>query len=82
VLANGLASLAVALSTAELQEREQESKREWEVEAAQVDHAMCALPGIKALLVSIPEGCFTIATSEAEIYSALLQSLPVLQFQS
>jgi beta-phosphoglucomutase-like phosphatase (HAD superfamily) len=78
-VANGLAA---ALSAVALQERKRESEREWEVEAAQVDRAVRALPGVKALLASIPEGRYAIATSGAETYGALLHSLPVLWFQS
>lgn len=78
-LANGL---AVALSAAALQERKRESEREWEVEAAQVDRAVRALPGVKALLASIPEGRYAIATSGAKTYGELLHPLPVLRFQS
>lgn len=69
--------LAAALSAAAAQGREGGSEREWELEATQVDRAVRALPGVKALLASIPEGRYAIATSGAKTYGAFLHSLPV-----
>jgi hypothetical protein len=51
---------ATALSVAEAKERpesrEEESESEWELEAAAVDCSVRVLPGVKALLASIPVG--------------------------
>ena len=46
---------------------------EWELEleAAEVDRAVRILPGVKALLESIPEGRYAVATSGAKTYGAL-----------
>jgi len=45
---------------------------EWELEidAAEVDRAVRILPGVQALLESIPEGRYAVATSGAKIYGA------------
>ena len=49
-----------------------------ELEAAEVDRAVRILPGVKALLESIPEGRYAVATSGAKTYGALrLQTLPL-----
>jgi len=69
--------LAAALSAAAMQGREEKSEREWELEAAQVDRAVRVLPGVKALLASIPEGRYAVATSGAKTYGAFLHTLPV-----
>lgn len=47
---------------------------EWELEleAAEVDRAVRILPGVKALLESIPEGRYAVATSGASTYGASL----------
>jgi hypothetical protein len=55
------------------------SSNEWELElaAAEVDRAVRILPGVKALLESIPEGRYAVATSGAKTYGALCpQTLP------
>ena len=68
---SGLADeLAAALSTA----RAGISSVEWEPEldAAEVDRAVRILPGVQALLESIPEGRYAIATSGAKTYGALV----------
>jgi hypothetical protein len=52
---------------------------EWELElgAAEVDRAVRILPGVKALLESIPEGRYAVATSGAKTYGAFPpQNLP------
>ncbi len=69
--------LAAALTVAAVQGREGASEREWELEAAKVDRAVRILPGVKALLASIPEGRCAVATSGAKMYGACLHSLPV-----
>lgn len=48
-----------------------DSSNEWELEleAAEVDRAVCILPGVKALLESIPEGRYAVATSGAKTYA-------------
>ena len=43
-----------------------------ELEAAAVDRALRVLPGVKALLASIPEGRYAIATSGAKTYGTLI----------
>ncbi|KAI0302452.1 HAD-like domain-containing protein [Multifurca ochricompacta] len=43
--------------------------RAWELEAAEVDRAVRILPGVKALLESIPKGRYAIATSGARTYA-------------
>jgi beta-phosphoglucomutase-like phosphatase (HAD superfamily) len=69
--------LAVALTAAAVHGREGVSEREWELEAAKVDRAVRILPGVKALLSSIPEGRYAVATSGAKTYGACLHSLPI-----
>jgi len=72
--------LATALSLTAAKERpdsrEEESESEWELEAAAVDRSVRVLPGVKALLASIPEGRYAVATSGAKTYGAL--PLPLL----
>lgn len=66
----GLADeLAAALSIA----RGDSRSNEWglELELAEVDRAVRILPGVKALLESIPEGRYAIATSGAKTYGTL-----------
>ena len=58
--------LAAALSIAN-----GNGSNEWELEAAVVDRAVRILPGVKALLESIPEGRYAVATSGAKTYGAL-----------
>ena len=67
-LSNGLAALGNA--------REDRSN-EWEfdLEAAEVDRAVRILPGVKALLESIPEGRYAVATSGAKTYGAFRTNL-------
>jgi hypothetical protein len=60
--------LAVALSIANT---DGSNERELELEAAEVDRAVRILPGVKALLESIPEGRYAVATSGAKTYGAL-----------
>jgi hypothetical protein len=50
-----------------------DGSNEWELELeiAEVDRAVRILPGVKALLESIPEGRYAIATSGAKTYGAL-----------
>ena len=71
---------ATALSVAEAKERpesrEEESESEWELEAAAVDCSVRVLPGVKALLASIPVGRYVVATSSAKTYGALPLPLP------
>jgi hypothetical protein len=51
-----------------------DGSNEWEIElelgAAEVDRAVRILPGVKALLESIPEGRYAVATSGAKTYGA------------
>jgi hypothetical protein len=72
--------LATALSVAAAKERpesrEEETESEWELEAAVVDCSMRVLPGVKALLASIPVGRYVVATSGAKTYGALPLPLP------
>jgi thiamine biosynthesis lipoprotein ApbE len=72
--------LATALSVAPAKERpesqEEESESKWELEAAVVDRSVRVLPGVKALLASIPEGRYAVATSGAKTYGALPLPLP------
>src|SRR6266404_2138451 len=42
----------------------------WELEAAEVDRAVCILPGVKTFLESILEDRYTIATSGEKTYGA------------
>jgi hypothetical protein len=65
--------LAVALSVAR-----GHGANEWELEleAVEVDRAVRILPGVKALLESIPEGRYAVATSGAKTYGALRHSNP------
>jgi hypothetical protein len=68
--------LAAALSIAN-----GDGSNEWvlELEAAEVDLAVRILPGVKALLESIPEGRYAVATSGAKTYGALRpQTLPLI----
>jgi phosphoglycolate phosphatase-like HAD superfamily hydrolase len=68
--------LAAALSIAN-----GDISNEWvlELEAAEVDLAVRILPGVKALLESIPEGRYAVATSGAKTYGALRpQTLPLI----
>jgi hypothetical protein len=54
---------------------------EWELEleAAEVDRAVRILPGVKALLESIPEGRYAVATSGAKTYgTSRPQTLPLI----
>ena len=71
-LADGLAA---ALSLAR-----GDGSNEWELEAevAEVDRAVRILPGVKALLESIPEGRYAVATSGAKTYGALLSGVLVV----
>ena len=46
------------------------NKWELELDAAEVDRAVRILPGVKALLESIPEGRYAVATSGAKTYGA------------
>jgi hypothetical protein len=64
-LADGL---AIALSVVR-----GDGSNEWELEleAVEVDRAVRILPGVKALLESIPEGRYAVATSGAKTYGAL-----------
>ena len=55
--------------------------KEWELEleAVELDRAVRILPGVKALLQSIPEGRYAVATSGAKTYGALrFQALPLI----
>jgi hypothetical protein len=66
--------LAVALSIAN-----EDRSNEWELklEAVEVDRAVRILPGVEALLESIPEGRYAVATSGAKTYGASCpQTLP------
>ena len=54
------------------------TNRELELEAAEVDRAVRILPGVKALLESIPEGHYAVATSGAKTYGALWLPIPFL----
>ena len=69
-LADGL---AVALSVAR-----GDGANDWELElepeALEMDRAVRILPGVKALLESIPEGRYAVATSGAKTYGALHHS--------
>jgi hypothetical protein len=52
---------------------------ELELEAAEVDRAVRILPGVKALLESIPEGRYAVATSGAKTYGASRpQTIPLI----
>ena len=72
--------LASALSVAAAKERpgsrEEEYECQWELEAGEVDRAVGVLPGVKALLASIPEGRYAIATSGAKTYGTLTFAPP------
>ena len=59
--------LAAALSIANWG---RSNKWELELDAAEVDRAVRILPGVKALLESIPEGRYAVATSGAKTYGA------------
>ena len=67
--------LAAALNVGAAKERpgsrEEECQCQWELEAAEVDRAVRVLPGVKALLASIPKGRYTVATSGAKTYGTL-----------
>ena len=67
--------LAAALNMGTAKERpglrEEECECQWELEAAAVDRAVRVLPGVKALLASIPEGRYAVATSGANTYGTL-----------
>jgi hypothetical protein len=66
--------LAAALSIANVRR-----SNEWglELEAAEVDRGVRILPGVRALLESIPEGRYAVATSGAKAYGASRsQTLP------
>jgi hypothetical protein len=67
--------LTAALNVATAEERpgslEEESECQWELEAAAVDRAVRVLPGVKALLASIPEGLYAVPTSGAKTYGTL-----------
>jgi hypothetical protein len=68
--------LAAALSIAN---GDRSNEWELELEAAEVDRAVRILPGVKALLESIPEGRYAVATSGAKTYGALRpQSFPLI----
>ena len=71
-LADGLAA---ALSLAR-----GDGSNEWEleVEVVEVDRSVRILPGVKALLESIPEGRYAVATSGAKTYGALLSGVLVV----
>lgn len=56
--------LAAALSA------QRDGWSEWEVDAAEVDRTVRILPGVKALLGSIPKGRYAVATSGAKTYGA------------
>ena len=56
----------------------EDGSNEWELEAANVDRAVCVLLGVKTMLVSIPKGRYAIATSGAKTYGARCASLPPL----
>ena len=72
VSSSGLADeLAAALSTARAGISSVEWEPELELDAAEVDRAVRILPGVQALLESIPEGRYAIATSGAKTYGAL-----------
>ena len=78
----GLAvELTVSLSTACVGDRSVEWELEPELDAAEVDRAVRILPGVKALLESIPEGRYAIATSGAKTYGAF-RPLPSLHHLS
>jgi len=68
--------LAAALSAASESQGADGSSSAWELEAATVDRAVRILPGVKALLESIPKGRYAVATSGAKTYGALLLLLP------
>jgi hypothetical protein len=73
VSSSGLADeLAAALSTARAGISSVEWEPELELDAAEVDRAVRILPGVQALLESIPEGRYAIATSGAKTYGALV----------
>ena len=64
---------ATALSVAAAKERpvsREESESEWELEADAVDRPVRVLPGVKALLASIPEGHHAVAMFGARPYGA------------
>jgi hypothetical protein len=71
-LADGLAA---ALS---LERRDGSNEWELEAEVVEVDRAVRILPGVKALLESIPEGRYAVATSGAKTYGALLPGVLVV----
>ena len=72
VSSSGLADeLAAALSTARAGISSVEWEPELELDAAEVDRAVRILPGVQALLESIPEGRYAVATSGAKTYGAL-----------
>jgi len=54
-----------------------QSESEWELEAAAVDRSVRVLPVVKALLASIPDRRYAVATSRMKTYGALpTPSLP------
>jgi hypothetical protein len=71
-LADGLAA-ALSLERGD-------GSNEWELEAevVEVDRAVRILPGVKALLESIPKGRYAVATSGAKTYGALLPGVLVV----
>ena len=76
---SGLADeLAAALSTARAGISSVEWEPELELDAAEVDRAVRILPGVQALLESIPEGRYAVATSGAKTYGALRPLNPPL----
>lgn len=73
-LSGGLADeLAGALSV-ECGGRLNEWELELEAASAEVDRAVRILPGVRALVESIPEGRYAVATSGAKTYGALSSS--------
>jgi hypothetical protein len=66
--------LAATLSIARAGDSSNEWKLEAELDTVEVDRAVRILPGVKALLESIPEGRYAIATSGAKTYGALSSS--------
>jgi hypothetical protein len=62
-LAEGLAAALCA--------HEDGPPNEWELEVVKVDRAVRILPGVKALLESIPKGRYAVATSGAKTYGTL-----------
>ena len=68
--------LAAALRIADVR---RSNEWELELEAAEVDRGVRILPGVRALLESIPEGRYAVATSGAKTYGASRpQTLPLI----